>query len=77
MLTGRVAFVMFERDRFQAVTLESKKPQMLTIKKGVWFGFKGLSPTSSKILNYMFDPFSDLEYEKRPLEYFDYDWGAL
>lgn len=77
VLTGRVGFVMLESDRFRSVILESNKPQMLTIDKGVWFGFKGLSPKSSKILNYMFDPFSDLEYEKRPLEYFDYDWRVL
>lgn len=77
VLTGRVGFVTLEHDCFQSVILESEKPQVLTLNKGVWFGFKGLSASSSKILNYMFSPFSDLEYEKRPLEYFDYDWSAL
>lgn len=63
--------------RFQEVRLSrDDNYQRLTVPPGVWMAFEGIGPSENMLLDIADMPHDPDEAERRPLEFFNFDWKA-
>jgi dTDP-4-dehydrorhamnose 3,5-epimerase len=75
---GMVRFVFCEETGetpdFRAIEIGAANYARITVRPGIWFGFKGIAPGTSLVLNIadiMHDP---EEVERRAVEEINYNW---
>ena len=79
--SGRVKFVLYDdrpysssTGKYSEFTLSPENYQRLTVPAKIWFGFKGLYPGSSLILNIADIEHSPNEIEHRETHEISYSW---
>ena len=77
VIRGKVGFVFpGKQGRFDSIVLEEQSAQILEIFEGQWFGFKGLAEENS-ILNLASILHDPEEIDRKPIEFFQYDWREM
>ncbi len=76
---GAVKFVFFSRgERYlNTITLGEDNYSRLTVKPGIWFGFKGVGVGTSLILNVADIQHDPGEVVRKDKSEISFDWGAL
>lgn len=81
---GSIRFVLYD-DRTDSTThgawmqiclSRDKNYQRLTVPFGIWMAFQGLAAPSSMLLNIADLPHEPDEAERRPLDFFKFDWKS-
>ena len=68
---GRVHFNFYDNDKMILVntSIGEENFARITVPPMIWFGFKGLSPKTSYILNISNELHDPLEHERKPLSF--------
>jgi dTDP-4-dehydrorhamnose 3,5-epimerase len=76
---GEVRFVFLDQagDLMREEIIGSRNYVRLTVSQGVWFGFQGLFPTQSLVVNIANIPHDPMESERASLDKFSYKWEEL
>jgi dTDP-4-dehydrorhamnose 3,5-epimerase len=77
---GRVKFVFFNptkvgKDKFDVIEIGEKNYSRITVPPMIWFGFQGLDPSSSLVLNIANIQHDPNEVERKGQLEFDYKWS--
>lgn len=72
---GEVNFVFIDSsEETRSETLGENKYLRLTVPPGIWFGFKGMSKSSSLLLNVANIEHSPEEVQRKNIDEFNYNW---
>ena len=73
---GMVRFVVWNRinNTFFFEDIGQENYQLLTLRPGIWFGFKGLSKEPSLVVNFANIPHSDTECDQAEKSSAVYEW---
>ena len=73
---GSVRFVFFESNtqRYLEEIIGVENYVRITVPPGIWFAFQGLSLTKSLVVNIANIVHDQKEVEKKPLDYFNFNW---
>ena len=77
---GEVRFVFhvdesIDGPDFRAIEISREKYARITVPRGIWFGFEGLSKVDSLILNIASISHDQGEVERKNVNEFKFDWG--
>ena len=74
---GKVRFVFFDDKKCTNEVFEIGVENYcrITVSPGTWFGFKGLNPSSSLILNISDIPHDPNEIERKEINSINFDWS--
>jgi len=74
---GQVRFVFFLKDtgKFRSEDIGNHRYARITVPPGIWFGFKGLSPENSLVLNISSIEHDPNEVNRLELAEIKYDWS--
>ena len=78
---GHIRFVLFDdrnlkKQEFQEVVLAKNSYKRLTIPPMIWFGFQGLSESTSLLLNIADMVHDPAEIDRKHLDDIDFDWSS-
>jgi len=77
---GKVRFILFDdrnhKSEFQEVVLSNNSYNRLTVPPLIWFGFQGLSKSTSLILNIADIVHDPDEIDRKALNEIDFDWSS-
>lgn len=74
---GEVMFVFSDgAGSFRVITIGESNYSRISVPPNIWFGFKGLSSGTNIILNIADIQHDPSEIERRPEEFFEYNWGV-
>ena len=78
VIRGKVKFVILkkikQKIKFLNIVMSDKKPSLLKIKSGLWFGFKGLSKKPAAILNFSNRKHFKKDNYKKNINHFKCNW---
>jgi dTDP-4-dehydrorhamnose 3,5-epimerase len=73
---GQTKFVFFDKEgNTREEFIGSDRYLRLTVPPGIWFGFQGMSKSTSLILNIASMEHDPLEVERKDLEEINYPWS--
>jgi len=74
---GSVRFVFFEskKQNYTNKIIGVENYVRITVPPGIWFAFQGLYSSQSLVVNIANIPHDRKEVEKKPLNYFDFNWS--
>ena len=78
---GQIRFILFDdrnlkKQTFQEVVLAKNSYKRLTIPPMIWFGFQGLSESTSLLLNIADIVHDPAEVDRKHLDGIDFDWSS-
>ena len=71
---GEIKFVFFDGLNFVDIILSRHNYKRLTIHPNIWFGFMGLDPNGSMLLNIANIQHDPSEVLRKSIDEFDYKW---
>mgnify|MGYP001348373397 FL=1 len=78
LISGKVKFVFVIANKknivFEEFSLDEKRKNHIFIPSNIFYGFKGLSKSTSIMINLSSTLHSDKELINKKLDYFDYKW---
>jgi dTDP-4-dehydrorhamnose 3,5-epimerase len=76
---GEVKFVFYSEseNKFLTIKIGESNYQRITVQPGVWFGFQGISPNKSLVLNFSNIQHDPNEVIRKNVNELNFDWSLI
>jgi len=74
VISGEIEFVLYDLNDFMSIRLSNSNYCRLTVKPGIWMGFKGISTDRNMLLNIASIEHNPNESVNMGLEELPYEW---